>query len=415
MAMTSPTRACIVAALLAGAATMLHSAPFTPTSDEEIVQRLPAGWDAQARRQRAALARAPAQLGPAVAAAQAAIVRSRRNGDLRELGQAQAALAPWWSLARPPPAVLLLRAIVSQRQHEFGAALADLDALVDDRSAPLALQAQAGLTRASVLQVTGRLGPAAQACQALVAPRFAGLGAALSVPARACLAELRSLQGDPRQAAAELAALAQQEPGDRWLALLRAELAHRQGDARAAGARFAEARAGTPDVYTRAAHADWLLDQGQPRAALAALEDGGGIGHQTSDSAHTADTADAADESDALLLRRAIALHRLGDHNAGAAAAVLAARFEAAQRRGRGLHLREQARFELEVRANAELALSLARRNWLQQKEPADAVLLLRAAQQAGQPAAADTLRDWVADPARADLRLAALSKARRP
>ena len=383
--------------LLAGLATAAAGAPYTPASDDAIVQKLPARWDAAARRQRDALAGDPQQLPLALATARAAIDRARLQGDPRELGLAQAALAPWWSMAQPPPAVRLLRATLLQSQHRFDAALQDLAALVRDADAPLAVQAQAGLTQVSVLQVTGRLDEAAQACAALRAPRFAALGPALAVPVHACAAELRSLQGRPAQAAAELATLARAAPGDRWLALLRAELAQRMGDDAAAQARFREALHGDAEVYAVAAYADWLLDRGRDRDVLELLQ------------------AHEAAEADALALRRAIALHRLRDPRAAAAAAALTARFDAARQRGDDLHAREEARLALDVLGQPERALSLARANWARQKEPADAVLLLRAAVAAGQPSAADALRAWTSDPAAVDVRLAALAKASRP
>ena len=81
--------------------------------------------------------------------------------------------------------------------------------------------------------------------------------------ARACAAELRSLRGQPREAAAALAALAREAPGDRWLALVRAELAQRLGDASAAETLFRQATSGTPGVYALASHSDWLLERGR--------------------------------------------------------------------------------------------------------------------------------------------------------
>jgi hypothetical protein len=344
------------------------------------------------------LAQDPHHLPLALATARAAIDRARLQGDPRELGLAQAALAPWWSMARPPVAVLLLRATLRQSQHQFDAALLDLAALARDPDVPLAVQAQAGLTQVAVLQVTGRLSEAEQVCSALRDPRFEALGAALSVPARACAAELRSLSGRPRQAAAELAQLAREAPGDRWLALLRAELAQRMGDDAAAQARFREAVGSDADVYAVAAYADWLLERGRDRAALELLQ------------AH-----DIAAEADALLLRRAIALHRLRDPRAPAAAAALSAQFDAARQRGENLHAREEARLALEILGQPERALQLARENWARQKEPADAVLLLRAATAAGRPSDADVLRAWVNNTAVADVRLAAIAKAPRP
>jgi len=301
-------------------------------------------------------------------------------------------------LPQPPPAVRLLRATLLQSQHRFDAALADLQALQQDRSAPLAVQAQAGLTQVAVLQVTGRLADAAQACAALRAPRFDALGAALSVPARACAAELRSLQGQTTQAAAELARLAQDAPRDRWLALLRAELAQRMGDDGAALAQFQAAVDGNAEVYAVATYADWLLDRGRHRAVLELLRAHG-----------------AAAEADALALRRAIALQRLQDPLAAAAANALQAQFAAARQRGENLHAREEARLALDVLGQPERALRLAREQWTRQKEPADAVLLLRAAIAAQQPAAAEVLRTWAHDPAAVDVRLAALAQAPRP
>lgn len=384
--MPSSHAAVLLLALLLPAA---QAAPYTPAADAELVQRLPERWDAAARRQRAALARDPQQLPLALATAQAAITRARRAGDPRELGLAQAALAPWWSLATPPPAVLLLRATVRQSQHQFDTALADLDQLLARPDTPLPVLAQAGLTRVTVLQVTGRLAAAAQACEALRAARFQALGASLAIPARACAAELRSLRGEPAHAATELTALALQAPGDRWLALLRAELAERLGDHAAAERLFREATGADPDVYTVAARADWLLERGRNREALTLLPA-------------------RDDDADALRLRRTIALHRLHDPQAARLAADLLARFAAARQRGETGHAREEARLALDVLAQPGRALALARENWAQQQEPADAVLLLRAALAAGRPADALPLRDWARDPAAVDRRLAA-------
>ena len=283
----------------------------------------------------------------------------------------------------------LLRATVRQSQHDFAAALTDLEALSADSAVPLAVQAQAGLTRASVLQVTGRWAEARRVCESLQALRFEPLGAVLSRLARACVAELRSLQGQPRQAAADLTTLAREAPGDRWLALLRAELAQRMGDDAAARTHFREAVSAGAEVYAVAAQADWLLDRGQLREALALVD--------------TGDT-----EADALLLRRAIALHRLGDARAPAAVAAMKARLDAARLRGE-VHAREEARLALEVLNAPARALTLAVENWAQQKEPADAVLLARAAVAAGRPEAAGPVRALVREAGWSDVRLASL------
>jgi hypothetical protein len=389
--------ACLLAAMTWTVNGPAGAAPFTPASDQEIVQSLPQRLDSASRAQRAALARQPRQQGLALATARAAVDRARRHGDPRDLGLAQAALAPWWADPSPPPALRLLRAVILQSQHDFAAALSDLDALsLASATIPLAVQAQAGLTRAAVLQVTGRLSEARQACQALAEPHFAALGDALALPAQACLAELRSLQGPPGPAAQDLARLAAARPGDPWLALLRAELAERMGEARAAEARYREALGtdgrAAPDVYTRSAFADFLLAQGRDREALALTE---GL--------------DA--EADALQLRRAIALRRLADPRAASARQQLVARFEAAMRRGEDVHQREQARLALDLTDQPEEALRLARLNWTRQKEPADGLLLLRAARASGRPDAAEPVRHLYAGAGWTDQRMAAVER----
>ncbi len=387
--MALPSCIRFVTGLLCGAAALTASAaPFTPPGDDVVVERLPARQSAETRRQRAALARDPAQLPLALATARSAIERARLHGDPRELGLAQAALKPWWAQPEPPAAVRLLRATIRQSQHDFDAALADLDALAADVAAPLPLRAQARLTRATVRQVTGRLALAEDDCRALAGPEFASLGASVSVPARACAAELRSLRGQPREAAAALAALAREAPGDSWLALVRAELAQRMGDHAAAETLFRAATAGAPGVYALAAHADWLIERGRVAEALALL-------------------APHGVEADALLLRRAIAWRWLGDPRAADDARTLQARFDAARQRGENLHLREEALLALELQGEPAKALALAEQNWARQKEPADALLLARAAHSAGRPQAAQLLRDWAA----ADVRIAALRK----
>ncbi|MDP0989795.1 hypothetical protein Q6249_29925, partial [Klebsiella pneumoniae] len=74
--------------------------------------------DAAERARRAALARDPGQLPLALATARSALERARVHGDPRELGAAQAALAPWWTRADAPDPAVLLRARVLQARHD---------------------------------------------------------------------------------------------------------------------------------------------------------------------------------------------------------------------------------------------------------------------------------------------------------
>ncbi|QNB01173.1 hypothetical protein [Massilia sp. Se16.2.3] len=165
-------------------------------------------------------------------------------------------------------------------------------------------------------------------------------------------------------------------------------MAARLGDAAAAERHFRAALAlDAEDSYLIGAWADFLLDAGRAGEAARLLQD--------------------RTRADALLLRYAIALKKLGDADAARQGAVLAARFDAAARRGDTVHQREQARFELAVRGDAAAAVRLARLNWAVQKEPADLRILAEAALASSDPEAARQVRDWLARSALEDRTLA--------
>lgn len=409
------------AALLLTTVQVSMAAPRAPTDDHEVIERLPTrlpgATSARAGAgQRAALrqqaAHAQPNLSLALTVARQAIDQARRSGDPRDWGQAQAALAPWWKDAQPPGPVRLLRATILQGQHDFVGALADLDGLLaspltdggrqglrradfsQSASPALALHAQAELTRSSIHQVQGRYAEARRGCERLASDAYAALGGGARDAAQACLVELGQLQGrlSARQADAALARLGTAD--DPWLALLRAELAQRTGGRRA-GEFFRTASAGdAPSLYALAAHADWLLDQHRPADVLHLLH-----GYEA---------------ADALLLRIAIARHQLNDRSTAELVAQLQARFDAALARGDRSHAREQARFVLDLLDDAPQALALAQQNWSWQREPTDALLLLRAAAAAGQPQAAEPVRRWAREQGFVDVRWSSISTAPR-
>jgi hypothetical protein len=369
--------AAVVLGLVTSAAQGAARTPYVPATDAALVQRLTQGLALLGATGAAkpmapsagaglplhtALLQQPNNLGLALATAKDAVQRARDTGDPRALGQAQAALAPWWSRADAPDAVRLLQATILQSQHHFSAALKLLDALIANPApdTPPPLLQQARLTRATVHQVQGRLDEAALDCQALSTTT---LGAV-------CNAELRSLRGEPSRAARELAQLRHQGAAHHqgWLALLQAELALRLGDSASAAQHFETALAQASSVYVRVAQADALLDQGHNQQALAAL----------------APFEATGDEPDAVLLRRAIALKRSQHASAPAAAAALQQRFLDARTSAQALHLREEARFALDVQDQPARAWALAQTNWQSQREPADALLYVRAAVAAG-------------------------------
>ena len=72
------------------------------------------------------------------------------------------------------------------------------------------------------------------------------------------------------------------------------------------------------------------------------------------------------------------------------------ARLNLASSRGEDYHNRKSARHALDVLQNPSAALPLAEKNWLSQREPADAIPLLRAALAAQQPNAAKNGLLWI-------------------
>lgn len=362
--------------LLALAAPLgLAAAPRLPTSDAEIVERLPGRASDPAQRElealRAAWRRDPRDAAAAVALARAYVERTGATGDPRYTGYAQAALQPWWDEAAPPIEVRVQRAVLRQFGHGFDAALADLAAVV--QAAPDHAEAWSWI--AAIELVRADYPAARRACEAM-APQVPAL------IARGCSATVDSLSGNASGAAATLrqalAAAPGADPAQRlWVLTRLAEVEERRGDFAAAEVAFGQALAlGIEDVYLLAAWSDFLLDRGRPAEVLARLRERA--------------------RADVLLLRLALAAQTVGDPLARRWTDELAARFEAARARGDTTHRKEESRFELALRGDAARALVLAQQNYAEQREAADARLLLEAALAAGRPEAAAPVLAWM-------------------
>ena len=162
-----------------------------------------------------------------------------------------------------------------------------------------------------------------------------------------------------------------------WVRSLLAEMAARAGLNDAAEAHFRAGLAIDPtDHYLLNAYADWLLEQRRPSEVLALL-----AGQQ---------------RTDALLLRHALALQQLASPQLAANLEQLRARFAASRLRGDRVHLREEARFTLQLLGDRPAALALARDNWAVQKELPDLRLLVDSALAARDAATLAEARQWL-------------------
>lgn len=381
----------LVLALLAWPA---GAAPRVPTDDAELLESLPLRpRDAQARELASLRADAtPSATRPAVTPGSLARLAQRyfdlalAQGDPRYVGYAEAVLA---RVAAPMSAELLLvRGQLRQYRHRFDEALADFDdALKRDPTL-----AAAHSWRGAIFLVQERYDAAETECAALQRlgrdTLFGG-----------CLGLLQAYGGQLASADTTLqrALRSATDPDQRlWLLTRLGEVATWRGQPALAERHYREALAlNLDDVYLLAAFSDALLDQGRTDEVIRLLA--------------------RWEASDSLLLRLAEAETALKRPEAARHRQALEDRFASARLRGDRTHEAEEARYRLKLRGDAVQALQLAADNYRVQREPRDARILLEAALATGQPAAADTVRDWLRRSGFEDARLQQLATGSAP
>ncbi len=336
----------------------------TEFDDQEILITLPAGTqtpDTPPRNARDAADRI-----------QEYLTEARSLGDPRYLGYAQAVLDNW-----PPERMTdrlhILSATLNQSLHRFETAREQLTRVIeqsDDRAQTI----QARLTLANLELVQGRYTPALDHCQQL-ANEFPGLIAA------SCSAQVEARTGEPRAAYDALVTRTNRAPaadtiGRIWAEGTLADIAA-QLDLPAAEQHWRRVLTLAPDdLYARAQLADWLLARGDNEAVIRLTDD--------------------FEQVDSLAVIRAIAMQRLDHPETDRLTARLEERFREARWRGNLLHQRDLARYALDVEGDAPSALTYARENWQDQREPLDTRLLLRAAKAAGDESAVTEVRAWL-------------------
>ena len=365
----------------------VSAAPFIPKDDTQVLERLRAPADPQARelrRLRERLAQDPGNLKLAIHLVRRYGEVGRAEGDPRYFGYAQSALRPWWDQAQPPPEVLVLRAFVRQGLHDFDGALEDLSRVLKVQPQ----NAQAWLTRAVVLEVLGDYEGALRSCLPLL--RLSNV-----LVATTCISSAGSLGGQAEKSYDPLVQALQNSPSAKaqvrlWALTVLADIATRLGRDETAEQHFKQALSlGLRNTYLLSAYADFLLDQNRPQEVEALLKE---------------DT-----RPDGLLLRLTLAEQLLDSPHLKNHVESLRARFAANRLRslqGDILHLRTEARFTLHVLNKPAKALQLAKKNWALQREPWDARLLLEAALRANDPAAARPVLDWLATSKLEDVQL---------
>ncbi|QDT67469.1 hypothetical protein MalM25_03680 [Planctomycetes bacterium MalM25] len=347
---------------------LLANEPYIPTSDDEVLETLPTAVFTRRdsiRRLRERLAAEPDNQQVAATIAQHYVGLGKSEGDPRFYGYARAAVGAWWDQPSPSAPILRVRAKLKETDHDFPAALVDLDRLLQKEPS----DQQAWVEVANIRRVVGDYDLASEACDHLG-------GADESIPALAARVPLMAVTGE---AEAAYLLLGEQRPRVEkqlpglvpWLLTMRAEIARALGRPAAAEKHYQAAYEADPSSsYLRRAYADFLLDGDRPDEVTDLLGD------------------DRRDNG--LLLRAAVAAKRCGAPNTMELSDTLRNRFAETRLRGDLPHGRYEARFELEFGDDPRRALELALANWARQKELRDSRNALEAALAAAEPAAAE-------------------------
>src|SRR5689334_23147488 len=100
-----------------------QAAPYKPTDDRTVLERLPVRPTDPVQRElkdlRRAVEAAPGETGPAVDLARRYFALAHETGDLRYIGYAEAAVAAWRQKASVPVPVLIVQAQLVQYRHDF--------------------------------------------------------------------------------------------------------------------------------------------------------------------------------------------------------------------------------------------------------------------------------------------------------
>jgi Tfp pilus assembly protein PilF len=365
----------LLALLCALAFPPAFAAPFTPSSDADVVERLPATTnDPSVRRVdslRKQLAAKPDDVDLRLEVARRYFDLAMAQGDPRYVGYAMAAIGPLEKLAPNSASYWLVRGLLQQYSHDFSGAVQSLKKASEiDPNAP-----EPVAWRAAIDMVQARYADALGECTRLESLAY-------PLYAQGCTAYVEASTGHLLAAydglSSQLAA-ATDAPAELklWTHTRLAEMAIRLQRPDEAEKHFKNALAlGVTDQFLLGAYTDFLITQKRPKEVIQLLADW--------------------ERSDILLLRLALAGKAAADVRAKNWADQLRDRFDAAAQRGDRLHEQEAARFELDVEGNAKKALEYASRNYTSQKEARDAEILMRTALAANEPKAAEPALEWL-------------------
>jgi len=275
----------------------------------------------------------------------------REHADERYFSYAESLLKPYLQQAHLAASIKVQWADILQRQHQFTEAMVILNQVLQSEPS----QTQARLMRSVIYQIKGEYKLAMADCKAL-------LGRVDLLLSTTCIAQIDGLQGNLERSIPLLQQTIERYTNNdsetlQWSRTVLAEMFLRAGKISQASDQLDEVLTHANDYYALALKADILLQQARYDEVMALLH------HHRKVSK--------------LLLRYVIASNRSGK-NQSIDSDTLSAVIERARLFSTGAHKRLLARYDLDVKNNPQLAIITARDNWQRQREPEDALLLVR-------------------------------------
>ncbi|MDD2545054.1 MAG: tetratricopeptide repeat protein [Burkholderiaceae bacterium] len=331
--------------------------------------------------------RKPQDLDAALRYARAVFVLGLTEGDLRWYGSAKAALQPWWDRPTLSAQGHFVRGLVHQGFHDFDAGLRDFNAAI----ALDPQQSEFWSWRFALHLLLSDMRAAGEDCQE-IQRRFG------QDEADACRATLLYRTGQARQATAlwdRLVRLPDFQAGltQDWLRFHQGEAYRTLGQYDRAIAIWEQHLKARPQSHlVRLSLADLLNQQGQyARAKRSAAVSG--------------------EPTDALLMQSLLASQGLGDPDTEKLAAQFESRMQSQALRQESMIERPKMIYLIVYGRDVPAGLALAERNWKEQNEPADAVLLVQAALKLDRPQAAAPVLAWMAQTGYTDALLQPLAQ----
>lgn len=360
--------------------------PYTPDSNHRVVDTLPAAiveLAADIRTQQASNTNdnsAAAILQQAMASYQVAI----SSGEARAYGRTLAVLQRWPQGTEQPAMYHILLAAVLQHNHEFHAALTQLQHITADgadNNRPAYIQAL--MIESQVGLVTGDYALVGRSCEKLrtSARRPVFLN---------CQTQLDGVTGNARQALTLLSETFRTGTDLNIvdyseLLTTAAVLAHRLGEADLAEDYYRNAMRISPaNNFLIVSYSNLLLEQDRYDELITLLP-------------VDSDSSSSNAERSILLARALLARGSAADQQrATRIIARLEQQFELAFMRNEAIPHKEYAQYALELADLPDAALSSAKENWTLQKEPSDIRLLAKAAAATGDLDALAQVHQWI-------------------